>query len=84
MLEIYNGPLKVEEILSCWYNKFKDKNYGAFINFVGIVRDENGIDGLSFDIYEPLLKNWFNSWRCSQPYNFLYISSAFSKKKSFS
>lgn len=63
MLEIYNGPLKVEEILSCWYNKFKDKNYGAFINFVGIVRDENGIDGLSFDIYEPLLKNWFNSWQ---------------------
>ncbi|NPA73510.1 MAG: molybdenum cofactor biosynthesis protein MoaE [Epsilonproteobacteria bacterium] len=63
MVEIYEGPLNVEEILTRWYNRFKDKNYGAFINFVGIVRDENGIDGLSFDIYEPILKEWFNSWQ---------------------
>ena len=63
MVEIYKGALPVEEILSRWYNRFKDKNYGAFINFVGIVRDENGIDGLSFDIYEPILKEWFDSWQ---------------------
>ncbi len=63
MLELYNGSLNVEEILSRWYREYKDKNFGAFINFVGIVREENQIDGLSFDIYEPLLKNWFFSWQ---------------------
>ncbi len=62
MLEIYEGALKVNEILAKWYEEYKDKNYGAFINFIGIVRDENGIEGLSFDIYEPLLKNWFQKW----------------------
>jgi molybdopterin synthase catalytic subunit len=63
MLELYDGPLNVEEILSRWYNEFKDKNYGAFINFVGIVRDEDGIEGLSFDIYEPILNDWFENWQ---------------------
>ena len=32
-----------------------------FITFVGIIRDENQIDGLSFDLYEPILKN--SSWQ---------------------
>lgn len=63
VLELYQGPLPVEDILNKWYKEYKDKNYGAFINFVGIVRDENGIDGLSFDIYEPILKNWFENWQ---------------------
>jgi molybdopterin synthase catalytic subunit len=63
MLELYDGPLNVEEILSRWYNDYKDKNYGAFINFVGIVRDEDGIEGLSFDIYEPILESWFEDWQ---------------------
>ncbi len=31
--------------------------------FVGIVRGENNIQGLSFDIYEALLKTWFEKWR---------------------
>nr|WP_213862463.1 hypothetical protein [Escherichia coli] len=30
--------------------------------FVGIVRGENNIQGLSFDIYEALLKTWFEKW----------------------
>jgi molybdopterin synthase catalytic subunit len=62
MLALYEGGLPVEDILNEWYNIYKEKNYGAFINFVGIVRDENGIDGLSFDIYEPILNSWFNNW----------------------
>jgi len=62
-LELYDGSLKVEEITNKWYQDFKDSNYGAIITFVGVVRDENGIDGLSFDIYEPILNNWFNSWQ---------------------
>ncbi len=63
MLQLYKDALPVEEILCTWYEKYKRKNYGALINFVGIVRDENGIDGLSFDIYEPILTSWFDQWQ---------------------
>ena len=63
MLKLYNGALPVESILNDWYGIYKNQNYGAFINFVGIVRDENSIDGLSFDIYEPILNSWFASWQ---------------------
>ena len=63
MLELYKGSLKVEDILSRWYKEYRDKNYGAFINFVGIVREEGGISGLSFDIYEPILNKWFQKWQ---------------------
>ncbi len=63
MLELHNGPLHVEAILASWYAQINDKNYGAFIPFVGIVRDEDSIDGLSFDIYEPILTSWFNAWQ---------------------
>ncbi len=63
MLELYQNALPVEAILRKWYRAHRDQNYGAFINFVGIVRDENGIEGLSFDIYKPLLASWFESWQ---------------------
>jgi molybdopterin synthase catalytic subunit len=63
MLELYDGSLPVEEITNSWYKDFRLSNYGAIITFVGVVRDENGIDGLSFDIYEPILKDWFNKWQ---------------------
>lgn len=63
MCELYAGPLDVEAIFSSWHQKIKDQNNGAFLSFVGIVRDEDGIEGLSFDIYEPLLQNWFDSWQ---------------------
>ncbi|MGB2553831.1 molybdenum cofactor biosynthesis protein MoaE, partial [Campylobacter sp. MOP51] len=42
-MEIYEGSLEVEKITNAWYNEFKDKNCGAFITFVGIVREEGGI-----------------------------------------
>ncbi len=63
MVELYRNALPVEEILTRWYRVHKEQNYGAFINFVGIVRDENGIEGLSFDIYKPLLESWFQEWQ---------------------
>jgi len=62
-LKIYDGDLPVNEITSSWYNEFKNSNYGAIITFVGVVRDEDNISGLSFDIYEPILNNWFESWQ---------------------
>ena len=63
MLELYNGALDVEEILARWYKEEAKSNYGAYIPFVGTVRSEDGIDGLSFDIYEPILESWFTSWQ---------------------
>ena len=62
-LELYDGSLHVQEITNRWFDKIRDKNYGAYIPFIGIVRDENGISGLSFDIYEPILESWFECWQ---------------------
>ncbi len=63
MLELYEGALDVPEILKRWYEEEARSNYGAFIPFVGTVRSEDGIEGLSFDIYEPILKSWFDAWQ---------------------
>jgi len=63
MLSIYNGSLDVPTILKDWYEEEANSNYGAYIPFVGTVRSEDGIDGLSFDIYEPILNSWFASWQ---------------------
>lgn len=62
-MEIYFKALNISEILASWYEKIGSENCGAFITFTGIVRNENGIDGLSFDIYEPLLRSWFDKWQ---------------------
>ncbi len=63
MLELYSGALDVVNILKRWYEEESTSNYGAFIPFIGTVREENGIEGLSFDVYEPILKSWFDSWQ---------------------
>jgi molybdopterin synthase catalytic subunit len=63
VLELYDGSLNVESITNNWYHQYRLSNYGALITFVGIVRDEDNIDGLSFDIYEPILQSWFESWK---------------------
>jgi molybdopterin synthase catalytic subunit len=63
VLELYNGPLDVPAILKRWYEEEAASNYGAFIPFVGTVREEGGIEGLSFDIYEPILESWFAAWQ---------------------
>ena len=63
MLYLYDGALNVPEILKEWYEQEAKSNYGAYIPFVGTVRSEDGIEGLSFDIYEPILKSWFEAWQ---------------------
>ena len=60
MVEIYNGGLDVEKIFAKWYNL---KWGGMLLTFVGIVRDDDGCEGLSFDIYEPMLNKWFEKWQ---------------------
>jgi len=63
MLSLYDGALDVPKLLQKWYEDEAQSNYGAYIPFVGTVRSENGIDGLSFDIYEPILTSWFEAWQ---------------------
>jgi len=63
MVELYDGGLNVSSIISRWYEDEAHSNYGAFIPFIGTVREEDDIDGLSFDIYEPILFNWFDAWQ---------------------
>ncbi|MDD2791441.1 MAG: molybdenum cofactor biosynthesis protein MoaE [Sulfurimonas sp.] len=63
MLYLYDGALDVPRILKEWYEQETQSNYGAYIPFVGTVRSEDGIDGLSFDIYEPILNSWFATWQ---------------------
>jgi len=63
MLSLYNGALNVPQILKDWYEEELKSNYGAFIPFVGTIREEDGITGLSFDIYEPILESWFKVWQ---------------------
>jgi molybdopterin synthase catalytic subunit len=63
MLYLYDGSLDVSTILKDWYEQEATSNYGAYIPFVGTVRSEDDIDGLSFDIYEPILEKWFNDWQ---------------------
>ncbi len=62
-MELYSGPLNVDEIVSRWHKEAAAQNCGAFITFVGIIRKENKIEALSFDIYEPILKKWFENWQ---------------------
>ncbi len=63
MLELFDGPVPVEETLARWYKEEANSNYGAFIPFIGTIRDEDGITGLSFDIYEPILNSWYDAWQ---------------------
>lgn len=63
MLYLYDGALDVPRILKEWYEQEAFSNYGAYIPFIGTVRSEDGIDGLSFDIYEPILNSWFDAWQ---------------------
>ncbi len=63
MLELHKKALNVNEITNRWYELNHKNNYGAIIHFIGVVRDENSIDGLSFDVYEPILRKWFEAWQ---------------------
>lgn len=62
MLELYDGGLDIPEITARWYRDEAKSNYGAYIPFIGTIREEDGISGLSFDIYEPILESWFHAW----------------------
>ncbi len=79
MLELYENALDVPEILSRWYRDEAQNNYGAYLPFVGTVRDEGGIEGLSFDIYEPMLERWFQRWQAQAKREGAVVKMAHSK-----
>ncbi|NPA55569.1 MAG: molybdenum cofactor biosynthesis protein MoaE [Epsilonproteobacteria bacterium] len=60
MIEIYDGALPTTAIYEKWYQL---QQGGMLLSFTGIVRADNNIDGLSFDIYEPMLNEWFAKWQ---------------------
>jgi len=63
MLEIFKGGVPVIPTIERWYEEFKLEGYGAMIPFIGIVRPDNEIEGLSFDLYLPMLNEWFKKWQ---------------------
>jgi molybdopterin synthase catalytic subunit len=62
-MELYEGALDIKAIFGKWLDEESASNYGAYIPFVGTIRAEDGIEALSFDIYEPLLQGWFDAWQ---------------------
>ncbi len=62
-MELYDGPLDAKEIFGRWLDEQATSNYGAYIPFVGTIRAEDDIEALSFDIYEPVLQKWFDTWQ---------------------
>lgn len=77
-LELYEGALDVPDILARWYSAQQASNYGAYIPFVGTVRAEGGISALSFDLYEPILRNWFEAWQAKAQSQQAYLCMAHS------
>lgn len=62
-LEINKGAIDTFKFYYiCEQYAIKNK-FGALNIFNGIVREENNITALSFDIYMPLLNIWFNNWQ---------------------
>jgi len=61
-MELYQGALDIPTIFNSWLEEEAKSNYGAYIPFVGTIRAEDGIEALSFDIYEPVLQQWFDEW----------------------
>ncbi len=62
MLEIYDGALPTHKLYHQYEKIAKENNFGVSCVFTGIVREEGGICALSFDIYEPILRQWFEAW----------------------
>lgn len=61
-MELFNGGVPVVEVLERWLEQERGNRWGAMLPFVGIVRPDQGIEGLYFELYAPLLVEWFSRW----------------------
>ncbi len=78
-LEIFEGSLDTFAIYKNWFDFSAQANFGANAIFTGIVRAENDCEGLSFDIYPPLLEQWFLDWSKKALANEVLLRMAHSK-----
>ncbi|MRJ06871.1 MAG: molybdenum cofactor biosynthesis protein MoaE [Epsilonproteobacteria bacterium] len=79
-IELYNGGVPVMEIVERWHSLEKGNGWGAFIPFIGIVRPDGGIVGLYFELYAPLLLEWFKKWE-NLPDGKIYMAHSFGEVK---
>ncbi|BCZ18034.1 Molybdopterin converting factor subunit 2 MoaE [Helicobacter sp. NHP19-003] len=63
MLEVFNGALDTHALYHVWSKLCVEKNLGALCVFSGFVRPEEGLEGLSFEVYMPLFEAWFEAWQ---------------------
>ncbi|WP_299547528.1 molybdenum cofactor biosynthesis protein MoaE [uncultured Helicobacter sp.] len=78
-LLLFDGALNTTEIYAQWYAFGAENNFGANAIFTGIVRAENDCQGLSFDIYAPLLEQWLKTWCDKAQKHNAYLKMAHSK-----
>ena len=77
-LMICDGALDTSRIYQLWECEARERNCGAMSVFTGIVRKQDNITHLSFDVYEPLLNAWFEAWtaKAKQKDTILYMAHA--------
>lgn len=64
MLEVFEGALDTAGLYVRWESECVAGGAGALCVFTGVVRPEGpGFQGLSFDLYLPLLQAWFGAWQ---------------------
>jgi molybdopterin synthase catalytic subunit len=78
MVEFYPGGVPVIEVIERWHTLERERGWGAFIPFIGIVRPDGGITGLYFELYAPLLVEWFKKWE-NLPDGKIYMAHSFGK-----
>ncbi|CRF50906.1 Molybdenum cofactor biosynthesis protein MoaE [Helicobacter heilmannii] len=79
MLEVVQGALDTSAIYNAWSRLCVDKNLGALCVFSGFVRPEEGLEGLSFEVYMPLFEAWFSTWQERANVQEVYLCLAHSK-----
>lgn len=58
MVEIYKNAIPVMDVMHEWYKE--SYGYGAMIPFIGVVRADDSIEALRFDLHETMLNGWFS------------------------
>lgn len=63
-LLIIDGYLPIKNLYNRYNKLATNNNHGVVVNFTGFVRHDEGIkqgDGLFFEVYEPMLVQWFSA-----------------------
>ncbi len=63
VFELFEGALDINALNTKYYDLVKGLNCGAWLSFCGIVRAEDGVEALFFEMDETLLQTWFKAWQ---------------------